>query len=433
VRQLYSLLFYALAPLLFVRLLWKSGRTPAYRERIPERFGFYRRQPRKTQSIWIHAVSVGECEAAFPIIKALMRKGETSILITCTTPTGSARVREVLGKSVEHVYLPYDLPDALHRFFRCFRPRLALIMETEIWPNLFHACGERQIPLAILNGRLSEKSARGYANLSGLVKASLSQVTQIAAQTRSDADRYLALGAIPNTVSVLGNIKFDIQFDETFRNQSLELRRSLFSHRPVWIAGSTHPGEEALILDALAWIQVTVPDALLVLAPRHPERSGDVRALCEGRGLRVQTRSEARACDAKTSVFLIDGIGELRKFYGAAVVAFVGGSLIPHGGQNVLEAAAVGVPVIFGPYMMNFDEISRNLLAAGGGVQIDTPDLLAEWVARFLQEPSLALDYGQKGKSFVENNRGALDQVVTLIDDLCSPPAMNGPVTHGHS
>lgn len=432
-RQLYSLLFYALAPLLFVRLLWKSGRTPAYRERIPERFGFYRGQPRKTHSIWIHAVSVGECEAAFPIIKALMRKGETSLLITCTTPTGSARVREVLGKSVEHVYLPYDLPDALHRFFRCFRPRLALIMETEIWPNLFHACGERQIPLAILNGRLSEKSARGYANLSGLVKASLSQVTQIAAQTRSDADRYLALGAIPNTVSVLGNIKFDIQFDETFRNQSLELRRSLFSHRPVWIAGSTHPGEEALILDALAWIQVTVPDALLVLAPRHPERSGDVRALCEGRGLRVQTRSEARACDAKTSVFLIDGIGELRKFYGAAVVAFVGGSLIPHGGQNVLEAAAVGVPVIFGPYMMNFDEISRNLLAAGGGVQIDTPDLLAEWVARFLQEPSLALDYGQKGKSFVENNRGALDQVVTLIDDLCSPPAMNGPVTHGHS
>jgi 3-deoxy-D-manno-octulosonic-acid transferase len=433
VRQLYSLLFYALAPLLFVRLLWKSGRTPAYRERIPERFGFYRGQPRKTHSIWIHAVSVGECEAAFPIIKALMRKGETSLLITCTTPTGSARVREVLGKSVEHVYLPYDLPDALHRFFRCFRPRLALIMETEIWPNLFHACGERQIPLAILNGRLSEKSARGYANLSGLVKASLSQVTQIAAQTRSDADRYLALGAIPNTVSVLGNIKFDIQFDETFSNQSLELRRSLFSHRPVWIAGSTHPGEEALILDALAWIQVTVPDALLVLAPRHPERSGDVRALCEGRGLRVQTRSEARACDDKTSVFLIDGIGELRKFYGAAVVAFVGGSLIPHGGQNVLEAAAVGVPVIFGPYMMNFDEISRNLLAAGGGVQIDTPDLLAEWVARFLQEPSLALDYGQKGKSFVENNRGALDQVVTLIDDLCSPPAMNGPVTHGHS
>ncbi len=427
------MLFYALAPLLFVRLLWKSGRTPAYRERIPERFGFYRGQPRKTHSIWIHAVSVGECEAAFPIIKALMRKGETSLLITCTTPTGSARVREVLGKSVEHVYLPYDLPDALHRFFRCFRPRLALIMETEIWPNLFHACGERQIPLAILNGRLSEKSARGYANLSGLVKASLSQVTQIAAQTRSDADRYLALGAIPNTVSVLGNIKFDIQFDETFSNQSLELRRSLFSHRPVWIAGSTHPGEEALILDALAWIQVTVPDALLVLAPRHPERSGDVRALCEGRGLRVQTRSEARACDDKTSVFLIDGIGELRKFYGAAVVAFVGGSLIPHGGQNVLEAAAVGVPVIFGPYMMNFDEISRNLLAAGGGVQIDTPDLLAEWVARFLQEPSLALDYGQKGKSFVENNRGALDQVVTLIDDLCSPPAMNGPVTHGHS
>ena len=433
VRQLYSLLFYALVPFLFVRLLWKSGRTPAYRERIPERFGFYRGQPRKTQSIWIHAVSVGECEAAFPIIKALMKKGETSFLVTCTTPTGSARVREVLGNSVDHVYLPYDLPDAIHRFVGHFSPRLVLIMETEIWTNLFHACGERHIPLAILNGRLSEKSAKGYAKLSGLVKASLSQVTKIAAQTRSDANRYLAIGAIPNKVSVLGNIKFDIQFDETLKNQSLELRRSLFSHRPVWIAGSTHSGEEALIFDALARIQVDVPNVLLILAPRHPERSGDVRALCEGRELRVQTRSEARACDAKTSVYLIDGIGELRKFYGAADVAFVGGSLIPHGGQNVLEAAAVGIPVIFGPYMMNFDEISRNLLAAGGGVQIDTPDLLAEWVARFLQEPSLALDYGHKGKSFVEHNRGALDRVVALVDDLCSPPAMNGPVTHGHS
>ena len=433
VRQLYSLLFYALAPLLLVRLLWKSYRTPAYRERIPERFGFYRGNPRKACSIWIHAVSVGECEAAFPLIKDLLGRGETSLLVTCTTPTGSARVHEVLGNRVEHVYLPYDLPDAVRRFLEHFSPGLALIMETEIWPNLFHACGVQQIPLAILNGRLSEKSARGYAKLSGLARVSLSQVTHIAAQTRLDADRYLAIGAIPNRVSVLGNIKFDIQFDESLRNQSLDLRRSLFPDRPVWVAGSTHPGEEALILDALARIQCAVPDALLVLAPRHPERSADVRALCEGRGLCVQTRSEALTCDAKTSIFLIDGIGELRKLYGAADVAFVGGSLIPHGGQNILEVAAVGIPVIFGPYMMNFGEISQNLLATSGGVQIDTPDLLAEWVLRFLQEPGLALDYGQKGQSFVARNRGALDRVLALIVELQCGVTMSGTGTHGRS
>jgi len=364
-----------------------------------------------------------------------MRQGENSFLITCTTPTGSARVREVLGNDVEHVYLPYDIPDAIRRFFGHFRPRLALIMETEIWPNLFHACGKRKVPLAILNGRLSERSARGYAKLGSLAKSSLSQVNQIAAQSRPDAERFIAIGAIPNKVSVLGNIKFDIEFDETLRNQSLELRRSLFQGRPVWIAGSTHSGEEELILDALARIQVDFPDILLILAPRHPERAGDVRALCEGRALSVQTRSENRECDDKTSIFLIDGIGELRKFYGTADVAFVGGSLIPHGGQNVLEAAAVGIPVIFGPYMMNFDEITRNLLASGGGVQIDTPDLLADWILRFLREPSLALDYGDKGKSFIEGNRGALDRVITMVDDLLCQAAMchEQAVTKEHS
>ena len=433
VKQLYSLLFYALAPVLWFRLLWKSRRIPAYRERIAERFGVYSVPPKGKHPIWIHAVSVGECEAAFPIIRALLLRGDVPLLITCTTPTGSARIREVLGDRVEHVYLPYDLPGAVERFIGHFKPGLGLIMETEIWPNLFLASGKHGIPLAILNARLSEKSARGYKKLSGLVGLSLRQVTQIAAQTRADAERFVRIGAARDRINVLGNIKFAIRFDNVLRKQSADLRRSLFADRKIWIAGSTHPGEETQILDALAQVRAAIPDVVLVLAPRHPERSPDVRSLCEGRGLIVQTRSENRSCSSQTSVFLIDGIGELRLFYGTADVAFVGGSLIPHGGQNILEAAATGIPVLFGPNMMNFAEIARNFLASRSGVQVDSSDLLADWVLKFLQDPDLTADYGAKGRAFIEENRGSLDQTLSLIDDLLTRASVGSSGTQANA
>ena len=433
VKQLYSLLFYALAPFLLFRLFWKSRRVPAYRERISERFGVYSGPPKAKSPIWIHAVSVGECEAAFPIIMALLQRGDFPLLISCTTPTGSARIREVLGDRVEHVYLPYDLPDAVGRFIGHFKPRLGLIMETEIWPNLFLAGGKREIPLAILNARLSEKSARGYAKLPGLVGLSLEQVTRIAAQSQADAERFVRIGAPRDRISVLGNIKFAIQFDDELRKQSADLRRSLFPGRKVWIAGSTHPGEETQILDALAQVRAVMPDVVLIVAPRHPERSPDVRRLSEGRGLIVQARSENRSCESRTSVFLIDGIGELRLFYGTADVAFVGGSLIRHGGQNILEAAATGIPVLFGPHMMNFAEIARNFLASGSGVQVDSPDSLAEWVLKFLQDPDLAADFGAKGRAFIEENRGSLDQTLSLIDDLLAGTSVGTSETKAHA
>ena len=433
VKQLYSLLFYAFAPFLLFRLFWKSRRIPAYRERISERFGVYLAPPRARSPIWIHAVSVGECEAAFPIIRILLRQGGARLLITCTTPTGSARIREVLGDQVEHVYLPYDLPGAVGRFISHFRPRLGLIMETEIWPNLFLASAKHGIPLAILNARLSEKSARGYKKLPGLVGLSLQQVTQIAAQTRADAERFLRIGAPGDRISVMGNIKFAIRFEDELRKQSADLRRSLFPGRKVWIAGSTHPGEETQILDALTQVRSVVPDVVLILVPRHPERSPDVRRLCEGRGLIVQTRSEGLGCASHTPVFLIDGIGELRLFYGTADVAFVGGSLIPHGGQNILEAAATGIPVLFGPHMMNFAEIARNFLASGSGVQVDAAASLAGWVLKLLQAPDLAADYGAKGRAFIEENRGALDQTLSLIDDLLAGTSAGTSGTQTHA
>lgn len=424
-RQFYTALFYGVLPVIVARLLWKSRNQPAYRHRVGERLGFYRDGSITGHPIWFHAVSVGECEAAFPVIKAIRQQlPAIPILVTCTTPTGSSRIRKVLGDSVSHVYLPYDLPDAVNRFLRHFQPRLGVIMETEIWPNLFQICGERQIPLMIVNGRISQKSVRGYSRVRALVQASLAAVVKIAAQTEADAERYLTLGADPARVGVTGNVKFDIEFDADMRTRAAELRRALFQDRPVWIAGSTHPGEEEILLDALAQVGQSVPGIVLIIAPRHPERSPQIRRLCEGRGLTVQSRSEGEPCRSDTRIFLIDGIGELRLFYGLADVAFIGGSLIPHGGQNVLEAASAGLPVIFGPYMMNFQAISLKLKASGAGIEVVSADALAEWISRFLLEPEMAQEYGRKGRAFVDANRGAVDRTVRLIrDQLASAEA----------
>lgn len=417
-RQLYSLLFYAVLPSVLLRLLWKSRRQPGYRQRWQERLGFYSTDPVR-DTVWFHAVSVGECEAAFPLIKALLNQNlSLTLLVTCTTPTGSARIRQALGHKVRHVYLPYDVPSAVRRFLDHWQPRLGVIMETEIWPNLFAACRSRRIPLAIVNGRLSDKSVKGYTRLGHLVQDSLTAVHVIAAQTSLDADRYQAIGAVPERVKVLGNVKFDIDFDPAMRERSTRLRRELFQQRPVWIAGSTHPGEEEILLDALALVRDTLPAIVLIIAPRHPERAAQLRALCESRGLLVSNRSEGRPCPAATPVFLIDGMGELRTFYGAADVAFIGGSLVPHGGQNVLEAAVTGLPVLFGPYTANFREITRQLLSADGAIRVTDRDSLARSLLELFRNPALAQEKGQKGRAFVAANRGAVGRVTAMILQL---------------
>lgn len=407
-------------PFVLGRLAWRGQKLPAYRKRWRERFALYTSLPEQG-GIWFHAVSVGEAEAAFPIIRDFQtRYPSLKILVTCTTPTGSARIKTVMGKTVQHVYLPYDLPDCMARFLGHFQPRLGVIMETEIWPNLYRECQRQRIPLAIVNGRLSEKSTRGYRRIGRLVAESLCSVSLIAAQTVLDAKRYIEIGADPETIVVVGNVKFDIEFSEAMRKQALVLRAELFGNRPVWIAGSTHPGEEEQILAALEQVRKEIPDVLLVLAPRHPERRGGVLNLCMKSGFSVRCRSEAQLCDQSVDVFLVDSLGELRLFYGASDVAFVGGSLVSRGGHNVLEPASAGVPILFGPHMFNFIEIAQRLKEAGGAVEIRDSKELALWILRLLSEPVARSEIGIKGHNFVKANRGSVRRISDLIASLLS-------------
>ena len=418
VRLVYSALFYFLTPLILGRLFWRGRKQPSYSRRWLERLAIYDSEP-ESGVIWFHAVSVGEAEAAFPLIRAVKERfPEQTLLVTATTPTGSARIQEVLGDAARHVYLPYDLPDCVDRFIRHYRPALAVVLETEIWPNLYRACGKRGIPLAIVNGRLSEKSARGYLRLRSLTRESLSYVRLIAAQTEEDARRYVAIGANPESVSVAGNVKFDNELPNDVQDRAKGLRRALFGKRPILIAGSTHPGEEIQILTAFEALRGEFPELLVVLAPRHPHRVGDVVAECGKMGLTTRLRSENKPCDESIDVFLLDTLGELRGFYAASDIAFVGGSLMPIGGHNVLEPAAAGLPVLFGPHLFNFAEIGRKLKESGGGIEVENAEELALWAGRLLNDESLRRGIGESGKRFVSANQGAVQRIAEQLGSL---------------
>ncbi len=414
-RLLYSLILYLLTPLVLLRLVWRGLRAPEYLKRWPERFGFFSAS-QLNETIWIHAVSVGEFQAALPLIKALQtRYPDVKMVVTTTTPTGSARVQAALGDTVFHVYAPYDLPGAVRRFLRRIRPRVAIIMETELWPNLFHGCHARNIPLILANARLSERSAAGYQRIAGLTRQTLGNLTAVAAQTQDDARRLISLGADAARVHVTGNIKFDINIPASLHEQAVALRQEWGAERPVWIAASTHEGEDEQVLEAFAAVRQAVPDALLVLVPRHPERFARVAALCRKQGYEVVLRSEQRQCSATTAVFVGDSMGELMLFYAASDVAFTGGSLVATGGHNMLEPAALGIPVITGPHTFNFAEISRMLLNAGAARQVDGATQLAEVVTAYLKDNDLRHAAGEKGKHLVEQNRGALMKLVDII------------------
>ena len=417
-RFLYTFLFYLAVPLVLARMLWRGRREPAYRQRWEERFGFYG-DPQPSQGvIWFHAVSVGEAEAAFPLIRAMARRFPNHpILVTTTTPTGSARVRAVLGDTVAHVYLPYDLPDGVSRFLAHFRPCLAVIMETEIWPNLYHACGVRGIPLAIVNARLSTRSAKGYARLGQFTRDTLTNVGLVATQTHADAERFLSVGARGASVKVTGNIKYDLELPPDYFKQATGLRRALFGYRPVWVAASTHEGEEALVLQAFASLRARCPALLLALVPRHPPRFDKVAGLCLAEGLALSRRSLGEGGE-NAEVFLVDTLGELRLFYAASDIAFVGGSLVPVGGHNVLEPALAGIPVLFGPHMFNFAEAGRRLLEAGGAIQVEDAVDLARRVGELLQDLGAAKRMGENGRAFVEAGRGALGRVEEALAGL---------------
>lgn len=423
-RILYTCLFYLLLPAILLRLAWRGIKAPAYRERWQERLAFYRhRYPYPV--IWLHAVSVGETEALLPLVKRLLSEyPQEHLLITTTTPTGSARVKAALQDRVSHVYLPYDLPDVLHRFTRCFQPKLAVIMETEIWPNLFAHCGQQGIPLYLVNARLSERSARAYRRVPSLIRPTLAHITCIASQSAEDSARFLAIGATC-PVRTLGNVKFDTEIAADLRSQGQHLKSRLFAGRFVWLLASSHQGEEALVLPLYRQLKQHLPELLLLIAPRHPERFSEIGPLCQQQGLAWLSRTSGQACSAATDVYVVDTLGELKLFYAAADVGLVGGSLVPVGGHNVLEAAAVGVPVLFGPYMANFKAVAEGILAHNAAVQCQTVADIGAAILAVYNRPDYKDALIAQALAFVQANQGATGRLFGLLaDELAQTPSV---------
>jgi 3-deoxy-D-manno-octulosonic-acid transferase len=411
-RLLYQLLLWLAAPRIAWHLFARSRREPGYRAHMGERFGRYDfsiAQP----VLWIHAVSVGETRAAQPLIEALLaRYPGHAVLLTHMTPTGRDTGVELAGERIYRCYLPYDYPFAVRRFLTHFRPVLGLLMETEVWPNLIAACRVRGIPLHLVNARLSEKSFRRYRLGGGFVRETLAALTGIAAQTDEDAARFRALGAIK--VTVTGNIKFDMTPPPALVVQGRAWRAAL-AGRKLWLAASTREGEEALLLDAYAALQL--PGVLLALVPRHPQRFDEVARLAEARGLRVQRRSAgtAEVPAADMQVWLGDSMGELSAWYAACDCAFVGGSLLPFGGQNLIEACAEGAPVVIGPHTFNFAEATRRAVEAGAAVQVADSAALARAVREILEDAGRAQAMASAGRAFAERHRGATARTLETL------------------
>ncbi|SDT91155.1 lipid IV(A) 3-deoxy-D-manno-octulosonic acid transferase [Geopseudomonas guangdongensis] len=423
-RTLYSFLLHLALPLILLRLYLRSRQAPAYRQRLAERFALAL-PPLRPGGIWVHAVSVGESIAAAPLIRALrQRHPELPITVTCMTPTGSERIRalfdaEIRAGDVQHCYLPYDLPWAAARFLDRIRPKLALIMETELWPNHIHQCARRGIPTVLANARLSEKSARGYARFAGLTRPMLAEMDWIAAQTEAEAERFRRLGARAECVGVTGSIKFDLSIDPELQPRAKALRASWGAERrPLWIAASTHAGEDEQILAAHRQLLASHPDALLILVPRHPERFDAVLALCRREGFATVRRSAAQPVTAQDQVLLGDTMGELLFLYALADVAFVGGSLVPNGGHNLLEPAALGLPVLSGPHLFNFLEIAAQLRAAGALVEVGDGASLAHCLQTLLGTPAARQDMSRAGLEVLRANQGALQRLLACVQKL---------------
>ncbi len=413
--HLYTILFYLLVPFILLRLLWRSIRAPAYRRRWLERFGIFPAF-KITESIWIHAVSVGEVQASERLVKRMLESyPERPIVITTTTPTGSDRVRSLFGNSVRHVYAPYDMPLVLNSFIRRTKPRLLVMMETEIWPNMLAVCKKKSIPTILANARLSGKSAAKYAKWPNFTRQTFAAIGFVAAQSDADAERFIRLGVAPDKISVIGSIKFDSRLPASLLDMSEVLRRE-WEGRPVWVAASTQEGEDEQILIAHSVICKAVPDALLVLVPRHPERFDRVFGLCKREHFNCIRRSTGDPCGKDVEVFLGDTMGELALFLAAADVAFVGGSLIKRGGQNVLEPAALGKPVVFGPHMYNFAAISQLLLEKDAAKVVTGPRELAKVIQHWLVDASERTRVGENGRRVVQENQGAVDRLFCLLE-----------------
>jgi len=409
-RFIYTLAVFALLPWAVLHLLWRARRQPEYLRHWGERFGYFDTVP-SAPTIWLHAVSVGETRAAQPLVAALrQRYPDHRILFTHMTPTGRATSEALFGDSVERIYLPYDTPWAMRRFLRHYRPQLGFIMETELWPNLIAACRREKVPLRLVNARLSQRSARRYAKFPALTHEALRGLAAIGAQSADDAMRLEALGA--QNITVTGNIKFDITVPEEQLALGREFRLRC-GNRPVWLAASTREGEEALILDA--WKRVGAGDTAMVLVPRHPQRFDEVSRLAAERGFVVQRRSDNAAVAPATQVLIGDSMGEMFAYYASADIAFIGGSLLDFGSQNLIEAAACGTPVLIGPSTRNFAEVAREAIACGAALSIADADDLVAQVNALLADVDRRRATGNAGRAFAERHRGATARTLELI------------------
>lgn len=415
----YSLLWYAALPAVLLRLAWRARRQPAYLQHVGERFARYEATP-TAPLIWIHAVSVGETRAAEPLVRAILdRFPGHEVLLTHMTPTGRETAAALFGNArrVRSVYLPYDMGLFSRRFLKHFRPRLGIIMETELWPNLLLACRAGGVPVMLANARLSARSARRYARWPALTALTLGALDAIGAQTQEDAARLSSLGA--SRVAVTGNIKFDIAPPPAAETLAATLRERIGT-RQVVLAASTRDGEEARIVDAFA---ARAPaDALLVLVPRHPQRFEEVAELVRSRGLSLQRRSDNKAVDGSTRVWLGDSMGEMFAYYRVADVALIGGSWLPFGGQNLIEACAVGTPVLIGPHTFNFDQIAEQAVAAGAALRFDTVETAMDSALEIVADPLRRATVGEAGLAFSSAHRGATQRTLEILERLLPAP-----------
>ncbi len=419
-RALYTLLWWLALPWLPLRLWWRGRREPMYRAHIGERFGWYGRAPATSPgAVWIHAVSLGETRAVAPLVERLLREApQRTIVLTHMTATGREGGRALFGDRVTQAWLPYDLPFAMRRFLARFRPRAGLLVETELWPNLAATASEAGVPLFLINARLSERSARGYARIGALARPLVQALAGVAAQTEADAQRLRALGA--THVVVTGNLKFDATIPAEMRDRGRLLREQFGRERPLILLASTRDGEEALLVDALSRARLPT-QALVVIVPRHPQRFDAVAALIEARGLTLARRSADRPVASGVRVVLGDSMGELAAYYAAADVAFVGGSLLPFGGQNLIEAIAAGVPTLVGPHTFNFAEASDAAIAAGAALRIGNADDVFAVASRLLADPASRERMRGLAGVFIAAHRGAVDRSWEWLEPRLSP------------
>lgn len=417
-RIAYAALTYLLLPIYAAYWFLRGIGNRSYWDRISQRFGRNYPQP-IGGCIWVHAVSVGEVQASVPLVNALMKRfPDRHLLLTTVTPTGAARVRLLFGDSVLHCYIPFETPDAVKNFFDSIKPDIALILETEIWPNLYYECGRRDIPLVLVSARISPKSVISYRKFLSLFRETLSHGIVIAAQSEADAERFRSLGAAPERTWVTGNIKFDFDLPETLQMDGSNFRRDNFEGRHVWVAASTHDGEEQLILHAHKIIQKRFPDAILVLIPRHPERFRNVGAGLHKEGYKFVSRTDGQPCTSDIDIYLVNTMGEVPLFYAASDVAFVGGTLVPVGGHNLLEPAALARPIVTGPHLFNTQDIADKFERDGASIVVNNAGQLGAAVADLFADEVTAKDIGARGFEIVRQNRGSLKRLLRLMEPL---------------